>query len=276
MIDFYKSEKISDAMTAIRSRTGEILYLIEGEKEALLVDTCLGVGHLKHFVDSLTSKPVTVVLTHGHLDHALGAPEFETVYMNPKDTELYERMMPLNVREGYLHALLGEKCPVFTEEDYVLPKSMKFLELKDNDSFDLGGLHVDIYALPGHTKGSMVLLVREEKALILGDACNKSTFLFDEDSLTVEEYRDVLTELEKRLLGTYKKVFLCHHDLEASVDIMKNVIEVCDDVLAGKADDIPFEFMGNINYIAKEVGERFVRTDGEEGNIIYNKMRIKK
>ena len=35
---------------------------------------------------------------------------------------------------------------------------------------------------------------------------------------------------------------------------MKNVIEVCDDVLAGKADDIPFEFMGNINYIAKEVG----------------------
>ena len=83
MIQYYSAEKLNTHMTAIRSLTGEIMYLIEGEEKAVLVDTCLGVGHLRKFVETLTEKPITVILTHGHVDHALGAPEFDEVYMNP-------------------------------------------------------------------------------------------------------------------------------------------------------------------------------------------------
>jgi len=42
----------------------------------------VGVGHLKDLVSGLTDKPLTVLLTHGHVDHANGAPEFDTVLLN--------------------------------------------------------------------------------------------------------------------------------------------------------------------------------------------------
>mgnify|MGYP000450074705 FL=1 len=38
--------------TLLRSITGELLYLVEGQEKAALIDTCLGVGHLRSLVES--------------------------------------------------------------------------------------------------------------------------------------------------------------------------------------------------------------------------------
>ncbi len=275
MTEFYRTEKVNDRITAIRSLTGEIMYLIEGKDKAALIDTCLGVGHLKKTVEALTDRPITVLLTHGHLDHAMGAPEFETVYMNHADREVYEAMAPFEERNNYIRGNLGGKLPDFSFEVYVPVSPMNFHDLKDGDSFDLGGVHVDAYALAGHTKGTMVFLIREERIMVLGDACNPATFLFDKNSLTVEEYRKGLQEFQQRHKGSYDKVFLCHQVMELGPELVDNVIEVCDDILAGKTDDQPFEFMGQVNWIAKAVKEGFRRVDGKIGNIIYSKDRIK-
>lgn len=275
MVEYYKSEKINETMTAIRSMTGEIMYLVEGKEKAVLVDTCLGVGHLRKFVENLTDKPITVLLTHGHVDHALGAPEFDEVYMNSADIEVYEKMSPLEERIGYIQANLGGNLPAFTEDDYVKPSPADFKELTDGQSFDLGGVHIEAYALPGHTHGTMVMLIPEERALILGDACNNSTFLFDENSLSVNEYRENLIQVKEKLEGRYDTTYLCHHVMTASKDMIAHVIEVCNDILDGKADDIPFEFMGHHAFVAKKANERFERVDGGEGNIIYDKEKLK-
>lgn len=275
MSGFYSSEKVTDTITAIRSMTNEIMYLIEGERIAVLIDTCLGVGHLRSFVENLTKKPIIVLLTHGHIDHAMGAPEFDKVYMNLEDEQVYASMSGIEDRKGYIRSNLGGSLPDFLEDTYVEPFPVQFISLQDGDSFDLGRIHLDIYGLPGHTRGTVVVLIREEKILILGDACNTATFLFDENSLSVEAYRDNLIALNDRLAGLYQRVLLCHHDMETSVNIMKNVIDVCEIVLQGNADDIPFNFRGNIHYIAKTVGNKFRRADGIEGNIIYNKNKVK-
>lgn len=275
MVEYYKSEKINETMIAIRSMTGEIMYLVEGQDKAVLIDTCLGVGHLRQFVENLTEKPITVLLTHGHVDHALGAPEFDEVYMNSADIEVYEKMSPLEERIGYIQANLGGNLPAFTEDDYVKPSPADFKELTDEQSFDLGGVHIEVYALPGHTHGTMVMLIPEERALILGDACNNSTFLFDENSLSVNEYRENLIQVKEKLEGRYDTTYLCHHVMTASKDMIAHVIEVCDEILDGKADDIPFEFMGHHAFVAKKANERFERVDGGEGNIIYDKEKLK-
>lgn len=274
-MEFYKIEKVNEKIKAIRSLTGEIMYFIEGEKEAVLIDTCLGVGHLRKLIQTCTDKPLTVLLTHGHLDHALGAPEFENVYMNQKDKTLYAAQSPLEERKGYIKAGLGSLYEDLKEEDYVVPQpEKKFLDLEDGMTFDLGGLHIDVYRLPGHTQGSMVFLIREEKILILGDACNDSTFLFDDICLTVEEYRDELIRLKNMLTGKFFKVFISHHRMEVQKDILSNMISVCDEIMEGRADDLPFEFMGKKAWIAKKCNERFERTDGKSGNLIYRKERI--
>lgn len=275
MVEFYKAEAVNENVTAIRSMTGEIMYLIEGNDKAVLVDTCLGVGHLKDFVEKLTTKPITVVVTHGHIDHAMGAPEFEQVYMNPKDEKIYNSMRELEGRQNYISGNLGVAVPDFSEEDYVKPQDLNYKPLADGDSFDLGDIHVEVYSLPGHTPGTMVVLIPECCILITGDACNPSTFLFDENSSTVETYQKNLKAVAARLEGKYNRVFCCHYDMDLPVDVMKNVIEVCDIIMEGKASDIPFHFMGHEAYIAMECNECFQRKDGIVGNIIYNKANVR-
>lgn len=277
-MEYYRAEKIDDRVTAIRSLTGEIMYLAEGEERAALIDTCLGVGHLRSFVETLTDKPLTVLLTHGHVDHAMGAPEFDAVYMNPKDTEMFWQHCPMDVRTGYIAGALGERFAELAEADFVSPRpDMAFLPLEDGMCFDLGGLHVDAVAFPGHTQGTMAFLIREPGLLVLGDACNNSTFLFDEaHSSTVEEYRDMVADVRDRLSGRYDRALICHQRIDVDVDILDNMIDVCGDVLAGCADDEPFEFMGSKAYIAKKCSAPATRADGKSGNLIYSKNHVRR
>jgi len=275
-MDYYNTEKVNEHITAIRSLTGEILYLIEGEEEAALIDTCLGVGQLKELVTALTQKPLIVLLTHGHIDHALGAPEFDRVYMNNKDVELYKAMSPLPERKGYMEAGLSpEIFSQIREEDFVLPMPEKeFLDLEDGMVLDLGGIRIEAVSYPGHTQGSMCFLIREEKILILGDACNNSTFLFTPESSPVEEYRDTTVAVAEKTKGRYDRVFISHQVMETGCDILENMAALCCDIMERNTDDVPFEFMGMKACVAKKCNERFERLDGKCGNVIYSKERI--
>ncbi len=272
---YYATEKINDQLTLIRSLSGELLYLAEGTDRAVLIDTCVGVGHLKAFVDSLTDKPLTVLLTHGHVDHAPGAPEFDTVYMNERDIPLYRTRCPLAERKGYLKANLGSRFAELAEDEFV-PETpdYPFLPLHDGDSFDLGGLHVDAYALPGHTPGSMVFLLRELRTLITGDSCNNATYLFLNESSPLAEYRDNLKGVQNRLAGQYDRIYMSHVVMEAGTDMIDNVLEAIDEVLRGEADDLPYEFRGYHACIAKKCNMRFEREDGKSGNIVYDKEKL--
>ena len=52
MADFYRAEKVNDRVTAILSLTGEIMYLVNGSERSLLIDTCVGAGNLRDFVEN--------------------------------------------------------------------------------------------------------------------------------------------------------------------------------------------------------------------------------
>lgn len=277
-MEFYTSEKINENLTMIRSISGELMYLLESGDACALIDSCVGVGHLKEYVQTLADKPITLFLTHGHIDHAMGAPDFETVYMNYKDIPLYQSQCSVEERMGYVMGCAGEEAAsAFTIKDYTKAEPEKeFIDLKDGDSFEIGDFHLDCYEFAGHTPGSVVFLIREMGILITGDACNNSTFVFDENSLPLDEYREKVIFNRDRLQGKYTRVFLSHHVMETDTKLMDNVIDVCDEALAGKADDLPFEFMGMKANIAEKCNERFEREDGKSGNIIYNKNRLHK
>ena len=76
----YMPYKITDNTWVISFMNGsEYMYLLEGNDQALLIDTGYGAGNLKTFVEGLTDKPVLVVNTHFHPDHSAGNGEFEEV-----------------------------------------------------------------------------------------------------------------------------------------------------------------------------------------------------
>lgn len=144
-------------LTMIRSKSGELMYLAEGSEKAVLMDTSIGVRGLRALVEELTDKPVTVLISHGHPDHAMGAPEFETAYMNHRDISPYRSMGDVKERMDYAELSIGPQAREIPKEDYLpLEPDYAFEELSDGMSFDLGGMHIDVYAFPGHTRGRYV------------------------------------------------------------------------------------------------------------------------
>ena len=254
----FRTEKLSPRVTRIFAFNTELMYLVEGAERAALLDTGSGFGSLRACVASLTDKPVTVLLTHGHTDHALGAAEFSEVYMSPLDETVYERHSEMNFR-----ARSGAMWQDFAKlrRDQIIP-AMPFANMRPlyaGDVFDLGGLTVECFACPGHTPGSIVFLIPEERMLLLGDACNDRTFLFDEFTSSVTEYRAALLALDGQTAGRYDRTLLSHGDGEGTPDMIHRVVEVCDDILAGRSDKQPFEFSGTKRFSPRPAD----RTAGE-------------
>ncbi len=269
----FKTEKVTEHITRIFAFNTELMYLVEGSDRAVLIDTGSGFGSLRECVDSLTDKPLTVLCTHGHTDHALGCAEFEDVRISPLEERAYAVHSPWEFR-----ATSGVMWPEF---DLLTPEQIvpampfeKMKPLREGEIFDLGGISVEIFACPGHTEGSLVMLIPEERMLLLGDACNYMVFLFDELSLPVSRYKKSLQCLLDKVAGRYDTVLLSHGDGFGVPDMIERVIAVCDDILEGRSDEAYFNFLGTEAMMAHAVGEDRRRIDGGVGNIVYSALTL--
>lgn len=194
-----------------------------------------------------------------------------TVYMNHADDYIYVQHADMDFRRDGLFL-----CPQKVEESEIIPakKLSEIKQMSGGDSFDLGGLHIDIYDLPGHTRGSVVMLIREERVLLLGDACNYLTFLHEPYSTTVQEYKTNLEAIKPQVEEKYDTVYLSHGSGVGNVGLIDGVIQVCADIMIGKTDDVPFGFKDSRGFLAKAELRQDIRVDGGIGNVIYNKDRI--
>lgn len=141
-------------------------YVVVGGEKALVIDTMNGIEDVKAVVRRITDLPLMVVNTHGHCDHIFGNVFFDEAYLNPADLSLAKE-----------HAQMRENG---------LPMP-PFREIRGGDVIDLGGLAVDVIDLPGHTRGSILLLLREDRILFTGDAVNHHLWLQLDHSLPLEE-----------------------------------------------------------------------------------------
>lgn len=129
----------------------ESLYLVEGNKSAVLIDAGVRIPELDKIAAKITSKPVTLMLTHGHGDHVGGAGPFPEVWVAPAD----EQMFTSNIR-GYK----GE---------------IKYLT--DGQVIDLGGRKLEVMFTPGHTQGSVTFFDKANHYGFSGDAFGSTNLL---------------------------------------------------------------------------------------------------
>lgn len=168
----------------IRDPLGVHMTLLLGRERALLFDAGYGVQNLHQFIRGMTGLPLTLVLSHGHHDHALGAMHFPPSLMMPQDLPVLNAYTGREQREKIVQAagLSGDAEKAFLAVKIPVPEEL------DTDLFELGGLSARVMKTPGHTQGSIALYVPERRLLLLGDNWNPQTWIFFPEAMDVRTY----------------------------------------------------------------------------------------
>jgi glyoxylase-like metal-dependent hydrolase (beta-lactamase superfamily II) len=180
------------------------MYLIDGPKRALVIDTGFGIGDLKALVKKLVGdKPIVVACTHHHYDHGYGNAQFETCYCH--EDEVYSLRTTMNP-DIWNYLMDENRKPIFTEfdpEDIIEFKEYELIPLKSNECIDLGDNYkVECIPLRGHTCGQSGWYDHQTKCIFTGDITGIGKPKKGEpkpQNLTVERLRDDVTEIVKRL-----------------------------------------------------------------------------
>lgn len=273
---FFKAEKIADNVTMIAGLGGEQCFLIEGGEKALLIDGLAGVGSLRAFVRELTDLPVTLVNTHGHVDHIGADFEYGEVYLDPADIPLLYAHADKEMRLGFARSGAAfAPLPVEPRlDDVTEPRPIKTLPLGEGDVFDLGGVCLEAISVPGHTKGTMVFLDRAARVVYSGDACNRNTLVFGQEATSIEEFRESLLHF-KTYEPAFDQLWGGHGGHPEDKAIIDDAIALCDEILAGTDDAVPARGFGDQPcWYAKEKDAFFRRLDGGVANIAYAKTRL--
>ncbi len=283
---YFTHEEISPHIIRICDLSYTACYLVSGKGKTVLIDTGIGVGSLKQYIEHVIGKHVDeVVLTHGHMDHASGVGEFADVpiYLNEKDRELMRNHCEFANRIDYIQMTQKNKRAEFIKEA-VEPQLVPCFDpdctrnYEDGHLFELGGLTIQAVYVPGHTQGFHMMLLVEERMMLFGDGCGVGVLLIEDCCSCVEDYLQSLLSL-KKYESKYDRIIRNHGTYESPKDLLGNVIRVAQEILAGKDDHIETTNIPLTSdvpvYIAKEtIPGTQKRCDGLEGNIIYAENKV--
>lgn len=131
----------------VNHKTGELLVVDPGDQAQLI----------EKQIEKTGAKPVAVLLTHGHFDHAGAAEELAdkyqiSIYAHEAEKETLEDP-GLN-----LCGMIGEH-KVYHADIFV----------KDEEVLNLAGFSIRVFFTPGHTIGGCCYYIADEKILFSGD-----------------------------------------------------------------------------------------------------------
>jgi glyoxylase-like metal-dependent hydrolase (beta-lactamase superfamily II) len=241
----------------IKDTTGVGSYLFEGGEKALLLDTCNGFRDIRKTVGKLTDKPLTVVNSHGHSDHAGGNNQFQEVYIHPADLFMTEASWQKNQRDtmyGYVKKRLPLLSPFLNRMERNRPciYDAKHIAIEGGAAFDLGGRTLPVTHCPGHSPGSIILADEQTKTLYVGDAINSGMFLFFEGSPKLAEYAVRLREIAK--LDGFDEIRGSHSEDPLPFSFIGYYADFLDRVTMEKSKATGFPNEGNVVYGYKEDG----------------------
>ncbi|MEW9675686.1 MBL fold metallo-hydrolase [Lentibacillus sp. L22] len=201
-------------------------FLLLGEEKAALIDTGLGIDHIKRITDQLTDLPIDVVTTHVHVDHIGSHGEFERIYVHEGDQDwLVNGISGLSIDQIRKNISRDITIPVpetFNPDTYQPFQGEPTGLLKDGDVIDLGNRILTIYHTPGHSPGHIAIFDESNRYLFTGDLLYDETpiYAFYPSTNPV----DLVNSLEKIAgLSNASKVFGSHHTVGLDPEILNEV-----------------------------------------------------
>lgn len=227
------------------------MYLLEGSESALMIDCGYGMLDLKSILRQITNKPVVCACTHGHIDHALGAAQFDLCYLHSRDFPIYKaqsdpELRRLSANYGLMGGVSKKKRsdPAYqavVERFASFPCPPQLLPLDDVCEFQLGNRRVTWRPLPGHTPGSVVFYDEKYNVLFDSDAASATLWLHLAESLPLSEYRrNLIDYLDMAKRMDDPKRYAGHQLKPARNKDLENLLYRVDKALTGKPLTIPF------------------------------------
>nr|WP_312576227.1 S-layer homology domain-containing protein [Sedimentibacter sp.] len=172
-------------------------WYIEGPNSGIIFDTLQtstsSDKNLKTYVDGLATKPYICIVGHEHGDHWAQSPNFLKagidVYMNER---------------GWSSAITASPMgpALFTDA----ADQAKIKNIEEGMKFDLGGgITFDVYAMPGHANG-LVVLHDKKNGLVFASDIYGCTRAGSADNVGIQGLRaDLLLSFAQQVYAGYKK-----------------------------------------------------------------------
>lgn len=272
-MSYFTTYQINDHIYQIKDPMGVLVTLIVGSKKALLIDTAYGIGNLKEYILSITTKPLIVINSHGHMDHTGGNYQFPKVYIHKLDYKLCIEHNSLHWRVNNLQSAdtLNLLTNDFNRESYLNEREGNLILLKESQIFFLGNLHLKVIPMEGHTKGSIGVLCEEDHILITTDATCPFVWLFLPESTTVETYIEML---QKTLTLPFTH-FLVGHG--AGVLLEKNrmfsFLETAQNINIDESIKVSFKNFENLNSYCYT---KYKLYDQSGSGVVFDPNKLKK
>lgn len=130
----------------------------EETREAIVIDPGDDVSRIVQILERHQLKVKAIVITHGHIDHVMGANKLRElsgapVYMNQRDADMLDA---LPLQASWLGVDTPERPPVDTDA-------------VDGTTITLANARFHVMHTPGHTPGSSSVWIPEENKLVAGD-----------------------------------------------------------------------------------------------------------
>lgn len=213
-------------------------YLVCGKEKAVVIDGLEKAEGMLDIVRQITDKPVFMLVTHGHPDHTgRGMQEFMEkgfdIYIPDKDLYMVE-------------ALYGERL-----------KRECIHKLSEGMQFDLGDISLRVMGMPGHTKGSALVFIKEEGILFSSDAIGSGGIWMQlRESSSLTAYLKEVEKLEGFLKENHPVKIYPGHGAQIvpyaaegqdylTIDYVKELKLLTEEIIAGKRigekTEIPLE-----------------------------------
>ena len=159
----------------------------EESREAIVIDPGDDIENILDVLDKHGLRLAQIVITHAHIDHVGGAVRLKhatgaPILLNENDDQLL-RMLDVQA------AWLGMREPGPVDID-VSPD--------DGDKIRWGSLEASVIHTPGHTQGSICLLLSREKTLIAGDTLFQGSI--GRTDLPGGSYENIMRSIHQKLL----------------------------------------------------------------------------
>ncbi|WP_273853405.1 MBL fold metallo-hydrolase [Guptibacillus spartinae] len=197
--------------TPVSETDRPILGMVVGDEKSFMIDAGNSEAHASYFLEELShrglKRPDMVALTHWHWDHIFGLSALrDTVSISSFQTkEEMAKLLPLSWSDAALDQRVEEGteiefCATAIKKEFMnhrdITVTLPTVTFEEKLEIDLGGVTCVLQHVGGdHAADSVVVYIKEEKILFLGD-CFYPDIFSSKTNYTVKTTNRLLDVLE--------------------------------------------------------------------------------